>query len=57
VYSRQYKPQLLNRVGFVDIPGLSAQAAQDIEMARGWQPGTIKADAAQEGSAEGPFKP
>jgi hypothetical protein len=41
----------------VDIPGLSAQAAQDIEMARGWQPGTIKADAAQEGSAEGPFKP
>jgi hypothetical protein len=36
VYASQYKPQLLNRVGFVDIEALTAKVAQDIEIARNW---------------------
>jgi hypothetical protein len=57
VYSRQYKPQLLNRVGFVDIPGFTAQVEQDVEMAKGWQPGMVKENTAKEGGADTPFKP
>ncbi len=36
VYASQYKPQLLNRVGFVDIEALTAKVAEDIEIARNW---------------------
>ncbi len=35
-YSAQYKPQLLNRVGFVDIDALTAKVAQDIDIAKNW---------------------
>lgn len=41
VYGSQYKPQLLNRVGFIDIPALSAKADADVEIARHWKPGTL----------------
>jgi hypothetical protein len=42
VYARQYRqPLLYNRVGIVDIPKLSENAAADIQMAREWKPGTI----------------
>jgi hypothetical protein len=44
VYSSQYKPQLLNRVGFVDMTALAAKAEEDIAMAKAWQAGTIKDD-------------
>lgn len=40
-YSRQYKPQLLNRVGYVDLSGLTAKVEQDVEIARNWQQGTV----------------
>ncbi len=40
VYDRQYTPQLLNRVGTVDIPALTRKAAEDIEIVRTWKPGT-----------------
>jgi len=41
-YTRQYKqPLLYNRVGVVDIPKLAEKAAADIEIARGWKPGSI----------------
>ena len=40
LYDRQYTPQLLNRVGPVDIPALTANAAADIESVRTWKPGT-----------------
>ena len=36
VYASQYKPQLLNRVGFIDIEKLTSNVAQDIEIARNW---------------------
>ena len=33
----QYKPQLFNRVGNVDLNALTAKVAQDIAMADAWQ--------------------
>ena len=40
IYDRQYLPQLLNRVGPVDIPALTAKVAADLDIVRAWQPGT-----------------
>ena len=57
VYGAQYKPQLLNRVGYVDIPALTTKVASDIEMARNWKPGTIKLSEVKRNSADNPFKP
>jgi hypothetical protein len=54
-YSRQYKPQLLNRVGFVDIPGFTRNVEEDIAIAKNWQPGTIP-DKAQGYSPDRPFR-
>lgn len=42
VYSSQYKPQLLNRIGFVDMTALAGKAEEDVAMAKAWQQGTIK---------------
>ncbi len=42
-YTRQYRqPLLYNRVGWVDIPQLADKAAADIQIARDWQPGSVK---------------
>ena len=38
----QYKPQLLNRIGFVDLREITAYVEKDIEIARQWQPGSLK---------------
>jgi len=41
-YTRQYvQPVLYNRVGWVDIPRQTENVAADVQMARGWKPGTI----------------
>ena len=41
-YTAQYEqPRLYNRVGWIDIPALTAKVSEDIAMARGWKPGTI----------------
>jgi hypothetical protein len=56
VYSSQYKPQLLNRVGYIDIPALTAKVDADIETARAWRAGTLPNRAARAG-ADVPFKP
>jgi hypothetical protein len=41
-YTVQYKqPLLYNRVGWVDIPGLTSKVEQDIDIARLWSPGTV----------------
>jgi hypothetical protein len=34
----QYKPQLLNRVGYVDLKALAAKVSADIQMAEDWKP-------------------
>jgi hypothetical protein len=36
VATAQYKPQLLTRVGFVDLNAITASVAKDVEIARGW---------------------
>jgi hypothetical protein len=56
-YTAQYtQPHLYNRVGFVDIPALTAKALEDVEMARQWKPGTVVDDQAKRRSADQPFR-
>ncbi|HEY3755866.1 MAG TPA: carbohydrate-binding family 6 protein [Opitutaceae bacterium] len=41
-YCRQYRqPLLYCRVGVIDLPQLTAKAQADVEMARGWTPGSV----------------
>uniref|UniRef100_Q01ZD6 Carbohydrate-binding family 6 protein n=1 Tax=Solibacter usitatus (strain Ellin6076) TaxID=234267 RepID=Q01ZD6_SOLUE len=55
-YTVQYRqPLLYNRVGWVDIPGLTGKVEQDISIARLWAPGTLS-DAARKRSADNPFR-
>ena len=35
---RQYRPQLLTRIGYVDLNVLAEKARQDVEMAIEWKP-------------------
>jgi hypothetical protein len=43
VYTSQYRqPILSSRVGLVDLPKLTDNAASDIEIARNWKPGNIE---------------
>ncbi len=42
IYDSQYKPSLLTRMGFVNIPELVEKIDQDIKIASIWVPGTIK---------------
>jgi hypothetical protein len=39
VATNQYRPQLLTRIGYVDLNALSAKAEADIEIAKAWKPG------------------
>jgi hypothetical protein len=57
IYGAQYKPQLLNRVGYVDIPALTTKVASDIDLARNWKSGTIKASEVKRNNADNPFRP
>lgn len=55
-YTAQYKPvQLYNRVGYVDIPGLTAKVEQDVAIARLWTAGTVP-DAPRARQADTPFR-
>ena len=36
--TRQYRPQLLTRIGYVDLNALIEKARQDVEMASNWKP-------------------
>ena len=40
-----YVPALYNRVGHVDVTALTSKVADDIDIARGWQPGSVKREA------------
>ncbi len=56
-YTIQYEqPKLYNRVGWVDIPGLTTKVEQDIAIARLWAPGT-EPDTQKRRRADTPFKP
>jgi hypothetical protein len=55
-YVLQYEqPKLYNRVGWVDIPGLTSKVEQDIAIARLWAPGTVP-DAASVRYDDQPFR-
>ena len=57
VYTAQYTtPHLYNRVGWIDMNGLTMNAAQDVEIARRWSKGTIARDEAVSNSADRPFR-
>ena len=60
-YARTYStlyttPHLYNRVGWVDMHGLTNKAAQDVEIARRWTPGTIAADTGASNATDRPFR-
>ena len=48
-----YVPALYNRVGYVDITALTENVAADIEIAKAWQPGTLKDDGKRARSEKG----
>ncbi len=48
-----YVPALYNRVGYVDITGLTDRVATDIDIARDWTPGTLKDDGKRAGAEKG----
>ncbi len=54
VYDAKYKPALYNRVGYVDIPALTNQVNQDIDLAKNWQPGKVELKVKQK--TEQPFR-
>jgi hypothetical protein len=57
VYASQYRPQLLNRVGFVDIPALTEKVAADVAIVRDWKPGTIDVAKRPRDGQDVPFRP
>jgi hypothetical protein len=42
VRDAQYVPGFYSRIGWIDITALAAEAAKDIDLARGWQPGSLR---------------
>jgi len=38
VAARQYRPQLLTRIGYVDLHALTQKVQQDVDIAREWKP-------------------
>jgi len=55
-YTSQYTtPHLYNRVGVVDMNGLTAKTLQDVEIARAWKPGTIDDDQLKRNKPDTPF--
>jgi hypothetical protein len=56
-YTTNYtQPHLYNRVGFVNIPGLTARAQDDVRIAQQWQPGTVRTDTPRSNAADQPFR-
>lgn len=56
-YAEHYKqPILYNRVGWVDIPALTAKVRADLQMAMDWKPGTIQPDKIKQPGADQPFR-
>ena len=56
-YANQYEqPRLYNRVGFVDIPALTTEAAKDVWLAQTWTPGTVPDNAPKRHSLARPFQ-
>lgn len=48
-----YVPALYNRVGYVDVTALIEKVAADLDIARNWNPGSLKDDGNRSGSEKG----
>ncbi|HWH69081.1 MAG TPA: hypothetical protein VNT26_06835, partial [Candidatus Sulfotelmatobacter sp.] len=57
VATSQYRPQLLNRIGYVDLNALIAQVEADVDLAKHWQPGSLKEAPRKPANVDTPFKP
>ncbi|MGB9690002.1 hypothetical protein [Thermogutta sp.] len=53
----QYKPQLLNRIGYVDLNEVTAYVEQDIQIAQQWKPGALREAAPARRQGDVPFRP
>jgi hypothetical protein len=51
VRDAQYVPGFYSRIGQIDITALAAEAAKDIDLARHWQPGTLRTVGSSVGNA------
>ncbi len=56
-YSSQYKPQLLNRVGYMDVNALTAKVKRDLKIAGNWQAGTFPDTKSKSRGGDNPFQP
>jgi hypothetical protein len=56
VATHQYRPQLLNRVGYTDLNELIANVAADITLAKQWQPGAVPDMNGKSGNVDTPFR-
>ncbi|MDI1248789.1 MAG: hypothetical protein PSV13_08000 [Lacunisphaera sp.] len=53
VRDARYGPALYNRVGHVDITALTGKVAADLDLVRGWKPGSVKYDGSRPGTEKG----
>lgn len=53
VRDARYVPALYNRVGHVDITALTSKVAADLDLARQWQPGSVKYSGPRAGTEKG----
>jgi len=57
VATSQYKPQMLGRVGPLDLQRTTADVEADVVLARDWKQGTVKSNGEAKVPAPGNFKP
>ncbi|MGQ9762029.1 MAG: hypothetical protein ACUVQH_08975 [Thermogutta sp.] len=54
---KQYKPQLLNRIGYVDLYEITSYVERDIVIAKEWKPGTLREISPVQKGEDVPFRP
>jgi hypothetical protein len=57
IATSQYKPQLLNRIGYVDLNDIARYVEADITMAKEWRPGTLRELSPTQKTGDVPFRP
>lgn len=57
IATSQYKPQLLNRIGYVDLNEIARYVEADIAMAKDWKPGTLRELPQTKKTGDVPFRP
>lgn len=57
VAGAQYRPQLLNRIGYVDLRKMTGRVEEDIEIARRWKPGDLASSKRERSRGDVPFRP